>query len=519
MRLHPSLLLLVVGFALAASGVAQVRVESGVVQGVRDHGVTVYKGIPYAAPPLGDLRWRAPQAARSWSGTRQAVAFGPACMQRIHGEFLPWTTEFLALAPTSEDCLYLNVWAPAEHKNVGLPVLVYIHGGAFSEGSGAVPVYDGAALARTGLVVVSINYRLGVFGFLAHPELTAESAQKASGNYGLLDQMAALRWVRRNIAGFGGDPGRVTIWGQSAGAFSVGALLASPEAAGLFTRAVADSGLSLAGMPMMNRAQAEEAGKQFAASRHAQTLAELRQLPAEALLPTASEMGMRFSPIVDGWVLPDTLRALSQRGADNDVAVITGFQANDGMLFSFGGIKTLEDFHAQAARQYGDLSAEFERLYPAVDLAQARAALTQAGRDRDRVSQYLWAMQRVANHRQPVYTYFFDRAIPWPQHPEFGAFHSGELPYFFLNLGALDRPWEETDRKLAARCAAYLRHFAAIGDPNSMDLPLWDKPSEQKPTTLRLGAETHNDPVASPEKLDFWTRYLSSPAGANAPPF
>ena len=235
-----------------ASPASAVNTQFGKVAGQKaGHSpVTVFKGIPFAAPPIGDLRWRPPAAPASWQGVRKADEFGASCMQPVHGDFLPWTKEFLIQNRISEDCLYLNVWSPKLSATADLPVVVFIHGGAFNEGSGSIAVYDGTNLASTGLVVVTINYRLGVFGFLAHPELTAESSVQASGNYGLMDQIAALKWVQFNIQQFGGNPSRVTLWGQSAGAFSVAALIASPEAKGLFQRAIADSGIGIAGLPI-----------------------------------------------------------------------------------------------------------------------------------------------------------------------------------------------------------------------------------------------------------------------------
>ena len=418
----------------------------------------------------------------------------------------------------SEDCLFLNVWTPHAARSVHLPVVVFIHGGAFTSGAGGIAIYDGTDLAATGLVVVTINYRLGVFGFFAYPELTAESEHQSSGNYALLDQIAALQWVKRDIAGFGGDPNRVMIWGQSAGAFSVNDLLASPLAAGLFERAMADSGIGITGQSMPDLKSADEAGMKFAEAHHADSLKALRDLPADDLL-NATQGGMgRFSPIVDGWVLPDTPLALMAKDADNDVPVITGYQANDGLLFS-RPVQTPDQYIEMAKRQYGEMADEFLRLYPAKTADEAKEMVAQSIRDRDRVSMYLWASRRESNHHAPVFTYYFDRAIPWPQHAEFGAFHSGELPYFFLNLRVMDRPWEKQDRNLAQTAATYLKNFAATGNPNGDHLPQWAPVSKAKPATMEIGARTGEMPLADGERLGFWERFLSSPTGAHAPPF
>ena len=505
------------GFAQAKGLV--VRTADGAVRGApaAKPNIIVFKGIPFAAAPVGPLRWRPPQPAKPWSGVRPATEFGASCMQHEVKELLPWTEEYMTHNETSEDCLFLNVWTPHPASSAHLPVVVFIHGGAFTSGAGGIAIYDGTDLAATGLVVVTINYRLGVFGFFAHPELTAESERHSSGNYALLDQIAALQWVKRNIAGFGGDPQRVMIWGQSAGAFSVNDLLASPLAAGLFESAMADSGIGLTGQSMPDLKSAEEAGVKFAEAHHADSLSALRAIPAADLL--ADPQGrFRSSPIVDGWVLPESPLEMSAKHADNDVPVITGYQANDGLLFS-PPVQTIDQYQQLVKRQYSDNADEFLRLYPAKTAEEARQMIAESIRDRDRVSMFLWASRRASNHRAPVFTYYFDRAIPWPQHPEFGAFHSGELPYFFLNLQVLDRPWEKVDFDLAKLAAGYLKDLAAAGNPNSNHLPQWAPANASQPQTMEIGARTGEMPLADGERLGFWEQFLSSPKGANASPF
>jgi para-nitrobenzyl esterase len=500
-----------------------VQIAPGKVSGQKapDANVTIFKGIPFAAPPLGDLRWRAPQPPPPWDGVRKADAFSASCMQLKAGQRLPWTREFMVQNQVNEDCLYLNVWTPSVDASANLPVLVFIHGGGFSEGSGAIEMYWGTNLAASGAVVVTINYRLGVFGFLAHPELTAESEHHASGNYGLLDQITALQWVKRNIAQFGGDPHRVTIWGQSAGAFSVAALIASPLAAGLFQGAQADSGIGFAGIPMENLSNAEQSGLQFAIEHHAASIKELRTLPADALLPDPNgEMagGIHFAPIVDGWILPSSPKEMNTKGNDNDVPVVTGYQAGDAPLF-FPKIHTLDDYRQMVLKRYGDMAAEFEQLYPVTKDDNIKDVMVIAGQERNRVSMFLWASTRVKSHSQPVFTYYFDRAIPWPQHPEFGAFHTGEIPYFFLNLKMLDRPWEKADFALAKEVSSYLLNFAAKSDPNGPGLPRWPGVDARHQQTMELGSRSGAMPLADKAKVEFWTRYFNSPVSKNAPPF
>ena len=358
-------------------------------------------------------------------------------------------------------------------------------------------------------MVVTINYRLGVFGFLAHPELTAESEHHSSGNYGLMDQIAALEWLKSNIAQFGGDPQNITIWGQSAGAFSVAALVASPLASGLFQHGQADSGLGIKGLAMKNLSDAEQGGLRFAEEHHAASIKVLRDLPATDLVPASQSNNpeLTFAPIVDGWVLPDTPNNLNAQGADNDVSVITGYQAGDSMMFS-QKVNTLEEYKQMLHERYGEMAAEFEKLYPVSKVDEAQRAIIESGQDRIRVSMFLWASARARSHRQPVFIYYFDRAIPWPQHPEFGAFHSGEIPYFFLNLKALDRPWVKEDFTLANNASDYLLNFASKGEPNGV---LWSKVDPREARTMELGMRTGLMPVADTEKVGFWIRYYNSP--------
>jgi para-nitrobenzyl esterase len=506
----------------------QVQTTAGTIEGVAENGTVSFKGVPFAAPPVGDLRWRAPQPLAPWQGIRKATEFGASCMQLKLGERLPWTKEFMVQNEISEDCLYLNVWTPKVDAKAKLPVIVFIHGGGFSEGSGAIEVYRGGNLAAKGAVVVTINYRLGVFGFLAHPELTAESEHHSSGNYGLLDLVAALKWLNANIAEFGGDPHNVTIWGQSAGAFAVGDLVASPLAAGLFQHGQANSGLGMSSLPMPSLKDAEQNGVKFAEGHHAASIKELRAVPAGALLPdpAAGRMPTKgpaipFGAIIDGWMLPDTPNNMNAKGTDNDVPVITGYIAGDSLLLLMFGppIKTLDDYHQMAQMRYGELAAEFEKVYPVSKAEDIQAVMTQSAQERTRVSAFLWASARVKTHKQPVYTYFFDRGIPWPQHPEFGAFHTFEIPYFFLNQKALDRPWEKVDFTLAKDVSTYLLNYATKGDPNGPGVAPWPKVNPSQPQTMELGAHTGAIPLANQDRIEFWTRYFNSPISNTGMPF
>lgn len=504
--------------ALPPAPAATVKTSAGPVSGVgsSDGVVLSFKGIPYAAPPVGNLRWRPPIPATPWKGTLKADHFGASCIQGPNNEFLPWTKEFIYITPVDEDCLFLNIWTPKATSSAGLPVLVFIHGGAFTSGSGDVPVYDGEALARTGMVIVTINYRIGVLGFLALPALTAESEQHhSSGNYGLLDQIAALQWVKQNIRAFGGDPAHVAVAGQSAGAMSVADLLASPLARGLFSAAIADSGIGGRGVPMQALAEAEKNGAAFATSKKAESLDALRALPASDFVV----QGMRFAPIVDGWVLPDNAITLTtEQGRDNDVPVITGFQANDAAL---GGPRatTADAFQRRARQVYGSMADEFLKLYPASTDEQAKQSEIESGRDRLRAGEYLWASQRAVTHKSPVFIYYFDRAIPWPAHPEFGAFHTGEIPYAFGTLDKLDRPWELVDHTVSKMMMTYWKDMSAAGNPNGPSVSHWQSVSPSTPEVMRLGSDPGSISPADPAKLEFWRRFFESPQSKNAGPF
>lgn len=481
-----------------------VTAVDGTLAGSRDAaGISSFKGVPFAAAPVGALRWKPPAPAKPWPSTRQATQWGSACMQPYPHELLPWTKEFIVQNDVSEDCLFLNVWTPSLKTGSSLPVLVFIYGGGFDGGAGSIAMYNGAHLAKLGIVVVTINYRLGVFGFFAHPLLTAESPQHSSGNYGLEDQIAALRWVRANIARFGGNPGRVTIWGQSAGASSVGALLASPLTRGLFQGAIADSGLeharSASGTTLPS---AEKEGETFARSKGAASLKDLRAMPAADLIKGASPRNVHFRPVIDGWVLTQPTQTALEKGPDNDVPLMTGYQAADTRTFSKPP-RSLNEYRQRIQSAYGSGAEQLLKLYPATDAQTAAAAYEEISQDRNRVSQWLLATRRNATHMSATYTYYMDQAIPWPQHPEFGAFHTGELPYAFGNLDKLDRPWTARDREVSRVLSAYVVNFTKTGSPDTPGLPKWPKATSTDKTTMQLGHAFAPMPLATPERLEW----------------
>ena len=490
--------------AVAADSIlGVVNVAEGQLTGIAgdDHSIMVFKGIPFAAPPVGALRWQPPEPAARWQGVRKADTFGASAMQADQRSFGPWTEEYMFRNQASEDCLYLNVWTPAKSGAERLPVFVYIYGGAYHSGSGEVLLYDGEGLAKKGVLVVTFNYRVNVFGFLSHSELTAESPHRASGNYGLMDQIAALKWVQKNIAAFGGDPARVTIGGQSAGAGALHHLSVSPQARGLFHRAIAQSGPWRHTAESATLAEAEEQGVKFAAAIGTPSLAELRALSADELFKRYQAQQFRFRPVVDGWIVPDQVTAIHEKGKQIDVPLLTGWTADEGSSSRTYGKSTVSEFIAQATQDFADRAPEFLALYPATTDVDASEAQKQRARDAARADLYWWTMLRAKTGKSKDWAYYFDRAIPWPEHPEYQAFHSGELPYMFNNLRLMNRPWEDVDHRLADQMSSYWVNFIKTGNPNGAGLPAWPDANHQ---LLRLGRDVKAEPVLSPEKLKFF---------------
>lgn len=497
-----------------------IKITGGLVSGVpgTDASITAYKGIPYAAPPIGERRWQAPALVVPWTGVKKADAFGPSCIQTIVQERKPWTYEFMAHNEISEDCLTLNVWTAAKSASERRPVFLYIYGGGFTEGSTAVPVYDGEGLAKKGLVVVTVNYRVGVLGFLAHPELSAESPSKASGNYGLLDQVAALRWVRDNIAKFGGDPSRVTIAGQSAGGMSVHSLIGSPLARGLFQRAIVQSGGSSVGgggiaLGVRTLADAEGAGRKWVEAKGAKSIAELRAATWQKIVEPIKVEGAagampRFSPIVDGYVQTASTREIVQQGRQNDVPTLTG--ANTGELGGMGPQRpvTLQSFTEGARRQYGAMVDEFLKLYPAATDEEAAKAQAESARDRSLVSMYLWSVERAKTAKTKAFLYLWDHTLPGPDAATYGAFHTSEVPYALNTLYMSDRPFVDADHKIAEVMSSYWANFAATGDPNGKGVPTWPSAGDV-PQVMEVGDTTAPVPLTrDAARYEFMKKYL-----------
>ena len=501
------------GPRLAAAGSEAIRVEGGLIAGVGGASpeVRVFKGVPFAAPPLGDLRWRPPQPVAPWTGVRRADAFAPSELQIPRAEN---SITYEQRQTLSEDCLYLNIWTAAASPAERRPVLLYIHGGGFTIGEGTKPGYNGEGLCRKGAVVVTINYRLNIFGFFAHPELSAESGRSVSGNYGLLDMIAAIKWTRRNIAAFGGDPGRITIFGESAGSISVGALATSPLLRGDIRGAIAQSILYVKAPKL---ADLERKGARFAAAAGAGSIRDLRRMPADRLFKAYVSYGsdVLWWPVVDNWILKGNLLDEEANGNGPEFPVLTGSNADEGIVLNPAeGAAGLAD---RVRTLYGEREAKaFFRLYPAGSESAAVAAQNLAARDKIAWEHQRWAELRARRGRR-TYVYFFTHAPPLPPGVRYytgdrmlpehlGAFHTGDIHYIFDSLDHVKRPWKAYDRELADAMSSYWVNFAAKGDPNGPGLPPWPEFGSSAKPVMELGDELRSvPPVLSKSAAEFWS--------------
>ena len=515
-RMYVAAVIAASAIAVHAQGFPQVvQTDKGVVSGApgSNSAIMTFKGIPFAAPPVGDLRWKPPVAPAKWDGVLKADHYGNTCMQRNRAAN--------PNPPISEDCLYLNVWTPAKSANEKLPVMVWIYGGGFSGGSASNPSFDGEGLAAKGVVRVSMNYRLGILGFLAHPELDKESPNHASGNYGLMDQIAALQWVQRNIAAFGGDPTKVMIFGQSAGGGSVHFLSVSPLAKGLFRAGVSENGLLYQWDPYLiernpsayklikpaeeeNIAYLKKAGIESMAQLKKMTAAEINALPAPPFPPAF------FSPIIDGWVLPLDFDEVYAKGKQNDVTMIAGWTNS-----YYPGFKiTVAEYEKWANARFGKLAGEFLKLYPATNDAEAWAMTELSAQDSYRISAYLWATTRQkaqpksSKNRFWVYTYNHPEP-PDAQHR--GASAGVEIPYVNNSLSKLpERPFVKLDFDVADQMSSYWANYAKTLDPNGKGLANWPSVDPKSHTTMQLGEDMKVIPLATEPRFQFFKKFLES---------
>ncbi len=512
----------------AAAQIGIVSVTGGRVEGVTADGVTSFKGIPFAAPPVGNLRWRAPQPVRPWSGIKRADHFGPSCMQD------PSTLKLLGAPLTvSEDCLYLNVWTPAKSAHERLPVMVWIYGGGFTEGSASWPLFDGTRLAKKGVVLVSIAYRTGVFGFLADRELSAESPQHVSGNYGLRDMIAALKWVRANITRFGGDPSHVTIFGESAGGAAVSILAVSPAAKALFQRAISESGgqafnpaklggtsYTDSGLPFRSLASAEDIGERFLAKLGARDTATARALPPDVIekaFDSASDFGADAAyiwPIFDGDILPEDGYGLFQAGRFNDTPILVGTNANEGGLpevrAEFVGT-TSEQFEAHVRAAFGPYADQILAVYPHATDAQAQQASEDLFfRDAGITAWGTWAWARLQSEKGhgKAYLYYFDpaRSADLP----LGPIHAADGGYVFGNPSpfGLYVPTPQ-GQALSNLMQSYWVSFAKTGNPNGRGLPHWPAFSASSQRVMYLDTHPHAGPVPNLRQLKVLDAYFA----------
>ena len=503
----------------------QVKTANGVVEGTTaDSGVRIFKGIPFAQPPVGDLRWKAPQPIKNWPGVRKADQFGPRAMQRpIFGDM-----NFRSNG-VSEDCLYLNVWTPAKSATEGLPVLVYFYGGGFVAGDGSEPRYDGESMARQGMVALTVNYRLGVFGFLAHPELTKESPNRASGNYGLLDQHAALRWVQQNVAAFGGDPRRVTIAGESAGSISVSAQMASPLSKNLIAGAIGESGSLMGTRSPVPLAEAERMGVEFATGIGKTSLAALRAMPAEQWLEATANAGVgRFAITIDGYFLPKLPAEMYAAGDQARVPLLLGWNSEEMNLRAITGQEppTPGNYARAVQKLYGDRAGEVLKRYPGSTDGEVLASATDLASDRFiGYSTWKWSDLHRKTGGKPVYQYFYARPRP-AMKPELGnaapglaggvvkgpaaanqpppargAAHSAEIEYAMGNLATNQvYAWTPDDYQVSKVTQAYFANFVKTGDPNGPGLPTWPAANQGAAQVMVLDVNPHAQPEPHRER-------------------
>jgi para-nitrobenzyl esterase len=482
-----------------------VKVIEGTLQGTSEDGLTVFRGVPFAAPPVGELRWRAPQPAAKWDGIRQADKFAPGPIQ---GGNPP--------SGKSEDCLYLNIWTPAKTSGDRIPVLVWIYGGGFGAGATSERNYSGENLAKKGVVLVSIAYRVGQLGFLAHPELSSENSNKVSGNYGLLDMIAGLQWVKKNISAFGGDPNKVTIFGESAGGIAVSMLCASPLAKGLFQGAISQSGGSFGpprpttfpGENLKRLHDAEASGEAYSKSAGVSSIAELRKISADKL-PAGRGLGMSW-PIIDGWVIPDDQYKLYSAGKFNDTPILVGYNSDEGA--SFSPPKTPEEYISGVKTRYGKFAEDLIKAYPAGTTTVPKTARDLARDAAFGWHTWIWARLQSQKGKSKAFYYYFD------QHPDYpadspragsGSPHGQDVAFVFQHLNPSGPQTTKTDQEISEAMATYWTNFAKNGDPSGKGLPVWPSFSDTNPVVMYFSQTPHTGPVPSQESLKVLDAYFA----------
>ncbi len=508
MKKTTGLLLLLVFCRLAlmqaqTNDATRVKTANGIVQGIMEvSGVRSFKGVPFAAPPVGNLRWKEPMPHQNWPGVLHADHFGPQAMQR------PIFSDMIFRSNgKSEDCLYLNIWTPAKSAKERLPVMVYFYGGGFVAGDGSEYRYDGESLAKKGIVTITVNYRLGVFGFFAHPDLTKESSHHSSGNYGLMDQHAALEWMNKNIMAFGGDPKRVTIAGESAGSMSVCAQVASPLSKGLFAGAIAESGAVLGNLSPVSLADAEQNGAKFAGTTGATTLADLRKIPAEKLLELSASS--RFPNTVDGYFFPETPLAIFNAGKQMHIPLLAGWNSAEVDYHSLLSKETpaVEAYEKALQKLYGDRAGEVKKLYAAATDADVAQVATDLASDRF-IAFATWKFIDLHSKTggNPVYSYLFSRKRPAMVNgggnpTSLGATHASEIEYALGNLSYNKvYAWTSDDYKVSETMETYFANFIKTGNPNGEGLATWYGYQDSKPAIMIIDVNSQSQPAKNVER-------------------
>lgn len=478
------ILLALLPIKAAFADITEAKVTGGAVSGTAENGISIFKGIPFAAPPVGDLRWKSPAPVKPWSGVKKADAFANACMQppRSQGN----------TAPVSEDCLYLNVWTPARSAREKIPVIVWIHGGGFIGGSTSIGMYDGTGYARKGVVLVSLAYRLGPYGFMAHPELSRESGH-GSGTYGIQDLIAGLQWVHANIAAFGGDPNNVTIFGHSAGSAAVSFLAATPLTKGLFHRVIAMSGASFAplvssehggfGMSIPALKTAEGTGSAFLSKLGVKNIAEARALSAE-MIQSVPSAGLTFRPVADGYVLSNDMTTLYAQGKFNDTPVLLGHTSDETLAFGPSKPLTTADFESQTKEQFGAQAGAVLTAYPhATDADAVRASRHVRNDTSFGWNMWAWAREQSEHGKGKVFSYYYNNHKPEAE----GSGHGSDVSFHFQTLTARGTPSKE-DLALSDMISTYDINFAKTGDPNGKGLPPWPAFTDRNPQVMVFDA-------------------------------
>lgn len=496
---------------------SQIRIANGILEGVSDSGnIRVFKGVPFAQPPVGALRWKEPQPVKSWKGVRKAVKFGPRPMQKGSIRDMIFRSERY-----SEDCLYLNIWTPAMNGDEKLPVLVYFYGGGLYVGDGSEPRYDGASMARKGIVAVTCNYRLGIFGFFTHPRLTDESPHHSCGNYGYLDQLAALQWVHNNISAFGGDPSRVTIAGQSAGSMSVSIQMASPLSKGLFSGAIGESGSILGSTEAPNLNMAEQMGVRYTGALNT-SFDALREEPAEQLMEDASKSGYHFSTIVDGYFLPQPPKEIFSAGRQANVPLLAGWNSTEvsWSILLDNQEPTVPNYYSTLLKIYGTRAEEAEKKFPAKTKEEVLRSATDLATDRFLgYSTWKWLDMHVISGTRPVYRYLYTqqqppwadakeppKPVPFPIAP-----HSAEIAYALGNLSIYNiYAWTPDDYKTSAIMQGFFVNFIKTGDPNGEGLPKWNSLKKDAATVMIIDKDAHEAPEKNRAQFLFLDSFYSS---------